>query len=131
MSKQCFIQVYKVRCGHTVRLKYFSKLFDVYQLKSLQLCLWKFGTCNLWSEFRSYYHAFTELWCIFTSNKSGNFHHFYNSHLIAGTTKNIFLVGNGISLAHLSVIAKRDNSARRSDHVFTPNILEIYHIFIN
>ena len=47
---------------------------------------------------------------VLTPNKFGKFYHFYNSHLLAGTTKNIFLVGNVIRLAHLSVIAKRYNS---------------------
>ena len=131
LCKQSCIQVSKVRSEHAVRLKYFIKLFDVYQLKNLQLCLRKFGTCNLWSELRSYYHVFTDVWLILTPNKFGNFHHFYNSHLVAGPSKNMFLVGNGVSLAYLSVIAKRYNTSMRSDHPFTPNILVSYHIFIN
>ena len=48
-------------------------------------------------------------------NKFGKFYHFYNSHLLAGTTQIIFLVGNGISLAHVSVIAKRYNSPMRHE----------------
>ena len=68
---------------------------------------------------------------VLTPNKSGKFHHFYNSHLLAGTAKNIFLVRNVIRLAHLSIIAKRYNSPMRSDHAFTPNILVIYHIFMD
>ena len=123
-----FIQVSKVRSDHAVNyLNYFSELFDVYQLKNLELYLWKFGTCDLRKELMSYYHVFPEVWLLLTPNKSGNFH-FYNSHLLAETTRNIILVGNGESLAHLSVIAKRYNSPMRSDHAFTPNILVSYHI---
>ena len=131
MSKKSYIQVSKVRSDHALPLKYFSKLFDVYHLKNLQLYLWKFGTCNLWGELRSHYHVFPEVWLVFTRNKLGKFHHLYRSHLLAGTTKNIFVAGNRVRLAHLSVIAKRDNSPMRSDLAFTPDILVSYHIFIN
>ena len=67
--------------------------------------------------------CFPWVWLALTPNKSCEFHHFYNSHLLAGTTKNIFLVGNGVRLTHLSVIAKRYNSPVRLVHAFTPNIL--------
>ena len=67
---------------------------------------------------------------VLTPNKFGKFYHFYNSHLLAGTTKNIFFVGNGVRLAHLSVIAERYNSSMRSHHAFTPKYFsKLSHIY--
>ena len=94
-SKQSCIQLSKVRSDRALPLKYFSKLFHIYQLKNLQLYLRKCGICNLWGELRSYYHVFQEVWLVLTCNKSDKFHHLYSSHLLAGTTKHIFLAGNG------------------------------------
>ena len=95
-----------------LRLKYFNKRFDIYPPKNLQLCL---KIWNLWGKLRLYYHVFPEVWSVLALNKFGKFYHFYNSHLLAGTTQIIFLVGNGISLAHVSVIAKRYNSPMRHE----------------
>ena len=99
LNKQSCIQVWKVRSDHALPLKYFSKLFDVYQLKKSQLYLTKFGMWILWwGELRSYCHVFQEVWFILTRNKSGRFHHLYSSHLFVGTTKNIFQAQNGVHL---------------------------------